>query len=127
MQVYNILHLGDLFELLATGFENVQPYPQLVPLHEPEYLSIEVLPLSVKQLAQTRLSRVRQGLGLAMGGAEGAASSPIDTVVRHMFRRDRSVLIPALREFTVKTEAEFGDSIAVAIPEVAELLGLVSP
>ncbi len=55
VQVYNVLTLRDLFDYLGTGFRHLAPAPQLVPLYMPHYLSIQILPALVKDIARERL------------------------------------------------------------------------
>ena len=55
MQMYNVLQLGELFDYLAGSFQHVMPAPVLIPLYEPAYLSIRVLPARVKEIARQRL------------------------------------------------------------------------
>jgi hypothetical protein len=122
VQIYNVLQLGELFDYLASGFQNVAPAPHLTPLYFPHYLSIQILPARAKQVARDRLLERR-----AAAEARGLSSyhsmvSSIDTTIAFM---DAAEDTRELREFLVfseKSDREFGDSWRKAAPELARLL-----
>lgn len=122
VQIYNILQLGELFDYLASGFEHIAPLPQLVPLYEPRYLSIQILPARVKNIARGRLVAER-AKAEALPQRYHFLLSAIDTILTYLDGTAYPAELIEFFQFSEKSDREFGDSWRQACPELAGLLG----
>lgn len=128
LQIYNVLQMSDLVDYLSTNFTRIAPVPQLVPLYEPRYLSIQILPLEIKTVARERLTEARSKAE-ALGRPDMASLiSTFDATIAYMdqAKASRRDLID-FRFFSEKSDREFGDSWRQACPELAQLLLRQSP
>jgi hypothetical protein len=122
VQMYNVLQLGELFDYLAGSFQHVAPAPVLIPLYEPAYLSIRVLPARVKEIARQRLLAERSKARASKRPIHEDVLSTIDTTLAYL---NESLPIKDLMDFlyfSEKSDREFGDSWRRACPELARLL-----
>ncbi len=117
VQIYNVLTLDELFAYLReSGFQRVGRVPQLVPLFDPRYLSIQVLPARVKSLAKERLQR-------ELARVEDAAlAGAIRSTIAFLEEGDQTRELPNFFAFTEASDREFGDSWQQVAPELAALL-----
>jgi len=123
VQLYNILQLGELFDYLGSGFKNVTPVPQLVPLYEPFYLSIENLPPLAKETARRRLMEIRTRAEAREKPGKRVIGGQIDTIIAHMDRKGSPKALMDFLYFSEKSDREFGDSWRNAAPELAAAFG----
>ncbi len=122
VQTYNLLQLGELFDYLAESFQHVAPAPVLIPLYEPAYLSIRVLPAAVKEVARQRLLAERVKARASKRPIHKNVLSTIDATLAYL---DESLPIKYFMDFlyfTEKSNRQFGDSWRRACPELARLL-----
>ena len=123
LQIYNVLQIGELIDYLASNFKNIAPIPQLIPLYEPRYLCIQILPPEAKAAARTRLIEAR-AKAKALGGPDlSSLIGTFDTTIAYLdqSQASRRDLIDFLF-FSEKSDREFGDSWRHACPELAQLL-----
>jgi len=120
VQIYNILHLDEIFEYLQ-HFKHVDPAPQLTPLYGPPYLSIDNLPANVKRVARERLlaaeSRAKERIG-----RRSAKLSSIGTILAYMEGAGQRINMADFLYFSEKTDREFNESWRKACPELEQLL-----
>jgi pyruvate-formate lyase-activating enzyme len=122
VQAYNLLQLGELFDYLAGSFQHIVPAPVLVPLYEPAYLSIRILPAHVKEVARHRLLAERAKALASKRSIHKNVLSTIDTTLAYL---DESLPLRHFMDFlyfSEKSDREFGDSWRRACPELARLL-----
>ncbi len=122
VQVYNLLQLGELFDYLADSFQHVTPAPVLVPLYDPAYLSIRVLPERVRGVARQRLLAERAKARASKRPIHENVLSTIDTTLAYL---DESLPMRHFMDFlyfTEKSDRQFGESWRRACPELARLL-----
>jgi len=119
VQIYNVLHLDEFFEYLQ-NFKNIDPAPQLVPLYNPSYLSIENLPAKVKQVARERLLAAEAKARPRIGNRSKLSS--IGTVLAYMEGPGQRLNMADFLYFSEKTDREFHDSWRKACPELEQLL-----
>lgn len=122
VQLYNILQLGELYDYLATNFENITPVPQLTPLFYPGYLSIQILPEIVKAIVRGRLHAVREKAQGRLQPRSTLLLNSIDGVLAHMEGPERRLDLAEFLSFSEKSDRQFGDSWRRACPELASLL-----
>lgn len=119
VQIYNILQIGELFDYLSSGFRHIDPIPQLVPLYEPAYLSVQHLPDRVKDIARRRLL-VERAKAEALDRPDlHFITSQIDTTLAHMDQAGSLKRLMDFMYFSAKSDQEFGDSWQKAAPELA--------
>lgn len=122
VQAYNVLQLGELFAYLASGFHNVTPAPLLVPLYEPAYLSIRMLPARVKDVARQSLLAEREKARVSKRPIHENVLTTLDTTLAYL---DESLPVKHFMDFlyfSEKSDRQFGDSWRRACPELAGLL-----
>lgn len=122
VQVYNVLQLNELFDYLRAGFEHIIPAPLLTPLYGPSYLSIQVLPERVKDVARQRLLAEREKAKGAARPIPESVLSSIDATVAYLDGTLPKRDFLDFMYFTEKTDLQFGDSWRRACPELARLL-----
>ena len=123
VQVYNILSLGELYNYLRGEFEHILPLPNLIPLYEPEYLSIQTLPLNIKSLAQERLLREKaNSLYVKQKNRIGWLLENIDSTIDFMYQEDLVNQRDNFLAFTRNSDRRFGDNLEAVAPELVSLL-----
>jgi MoaA/NifB/PqqE/SkfB family radical SAM enzyme len=124
LQIYNVLQIGDLVDYLSSAnFTRIAPVPQLVPLYQPRYLCIQILPDEIKAMARERLAEARRKAEALRRPDVEALISTFDAAIAYMdqgngSRRD----LMNFRVFSEKSDREFGDSWRQTCPELAEML-----
>jgi hypothetical protein len=122
VQMYNVLQLGELFDYLAGSFQHVAPAPVLIPLYEPAYLSIRVLPARVKEVARQRLLAQRSKARVSRRPIHENVLSTIDTTLAYLDESLPRKNFMDFLYFSEKSDRQFGDSWRRACPELARLL-----
>ena len=123
VQIYNVLQIGDLLDYLSSGFKNIAPVPQLVPLYGPPYMNIQMLPPQVKEVARERLSAARARAELQDWPNVRWLASTFDSTMAYMDQGQmgRQELMEFLF-FSENSDRVFGDSWRRACPDLARLL-----
>lgn len=121
VQAYNVLDLAPLYEYLRTNFTRIDPLPVLTPLSWPAYLSVQVLPQAVKDLARERLEVEKARAEYQRPRLLWLRQS-IDTLIAYMDDGRLDAEWDDFVGFTARSDQEFGDSLASAAPELAALL-----
>jgi sulfatase maturation enzyme AslB (radical SAM superfamily) len=123
VQISNILTINDLFAYLRNaGLKRFGILPQLVPLFEPKYLSIQALPKAAKKLARERLmAEMERPEARQQSGYEQFLGS-ITSTLAYMDEADTSSDLGDFLEFSKKSDKAFGDSWKEALPELATAL-----
>ena len=126
VQVYNVFHLGQLLDYIATelpGFE----VPNLSIVSYPEYLCLRILPPALKARASECLRAVVAHSSDLWRGCWGAGAdgliAAIEGIIEHMNNEDRSQLLPQFLRWTRHQDSFRGQSTAALIPELAPLFG----
>jgi sulfatase maturation enzyme AslB (radical SAM superfamily) len=127
VQIYNVLQLGELYGYLSTSFRRVSPIPQLTPLYYPSYLSAQILPEKVRNLAKERLLAERSKEDARQKPMFRHLLSSIDTIAAFLTEPSPPQHIMDFLYFTEKSDRLFGDSWRGACPELAQLLGRQAP
>ncbi len=119
----NVLSIDELFRYLRTaGFARLNRLPQLVPLYDPRYLSIQSLPAGAKAIARRRLEEeIERAPGIQAGDIEAFTGS-IRTTLAHMDAADGTADLPDFLTFSERSDQAFGDSWRAALPELARHL-----
>ena len=120
VQVYNILHLNELFDYFGNNFKHVEPVPYLTPLYNPSYLSIQILPERLKQVAKERLMAAHSEAESRFGSR--AVLSSVHAVIAHMEHTGERRDLAEFLYFSEKSDREFNDSWRRACPELEQLL-----
>lgn len=120
VQIYNVLAIRELFAYMRKArFTHILPIPQLVPLFEPRYLSIQGLPAPAKGVArkglQAEIKRAEEWHRKDLSALIGSARSTID----FMDAADTTANLPDFFSFCEATDRVFGDSWREAAPELA--------
>jgi len=120
-QITNVLNVDQLFTYLRTsGFENVTPIPQLVPLYNPKYFSIQCLPPSAKDVARRRLKmEIDRADAMNVSGHAGHIGS-IRNVLSFLDAADETTELPDFLSFSEASDKVFGDNWREAAPELAQ-------
>jgi sulfatase maturation enzyme AslB (radical SAM superfamily) len=123
VQMHNVLTLGDLFEYLrAAGFQHLTPFPNLIPLFNPEYLSIQALPASSKAVVRERLEAEIERIEKSEVPKAATATGTIRTTLAYMDAADKTKDLNDFFSFSKASDQEFGDSWREAAPELGEHL-----
>lgn len=123
VQIYNILQIHELFAYIRNaGFDRIAPIPQLVPLFNPLYLSIQGLPAKAKTVARERLQaeieRAESWNRPELAGLIGSARNTL----HFLDAADTTSNLPDFLSFCEASDKAFGDSWRVAAPELAKYL-----
>jgi hypothetical protein len=126
VQIYNVLTIHELFAYMRTaGFARVTPIPQVVPLFDPRYLSIQGLPAQAKIIARERLRmEIQRAEAWNLPGLAGLIGS-VNTTIAFMDAADTSAHLPDFLSFCTATDGVFGDSWRAAAPDLAAHLDAV--
>ena len=127
VQLYNILQLGELFDYLATGFSNITPVPQLLPLYDPFYLSIRHLPADVKEAARKMLIDEKTRAESLEQPGQHVIGGQIDTIIAHMCEPGSPKALMDFLYFSEKSDKEFGDSWRYSAPGLAAAFRSAKP
>jgi hypothetical protein len=123
VQMYNALNIHQLFEYLGSSeFTHIAPVPQLVPLFDPRYLSIQCLPAAAKTIARQRLQAE-----LERAEAQGRPSlrsliGSVRSTLRYLDAADKTAYLADFFYFTEASDEAFADSWREAAPELAAQL-----
>ncbi|MEZ5354223.1 MAG: twitch domain-containing radical SAM protein [Bryobacteraceae bacterium] len=123
VQAYNVLEVGPVLNYLSNHFRQISPIPQLSPLFEPSYLSIQMLPAKIKAAARAHLVAVREQ-ARSLGRPD--CRFLIDTFETTLTHLDAAA--GSSREFmdflyfSEKSDRQFGDSWRSACKELSALL-----
>ena len=120
VQVYNILHLGELFDYFGDNFKHIEPAPYVTPLYNPSYLSIQILPDNIKRIAKERLLAAQSESERRWGTR--AIHSSVQGVISYMEGKGSRLDLAEFLYFSEKTDREFHDSWRKACPELEQLL-----
>jgi hypothetical protein len=96
--------------------------PQLVPLYDPRYLSIQTLPAGVKAIARRQLEEEIERAPDVQTGDIAAFTGSIRATLAHMDAADGIAELPDFLAFSERSDAAFGDSWRTALPELARHL-----
>lgn len=123
VQIYNALSISDLFAYLrSAGFANILSLPQLVPLFDPRYLSIQALPASAKKLARDRLEgEIERAEDFRTANVSGIIGS-VRSTIAFMDAADTHADLADFLAFSEASDRAFGDSWRNAAPELASHL-----
>lgn len=128
VQIYNVLEIHELFAYMRdAGFAKIAPVPQLVPLFNPLYLSIQGLPAKAKAVARKRLQAEVQR---AESWNRPDLANLIGTsrhILEFLDAADTSSNLPDFLAFCESSDKAFGDSWREAAPELAKYLPPVVP
>jgi sulfatase maturation enzyme AslB (radical SAM superfamily) len=127
VQIYNVLQLGDFYEYLASGFENIEPVPRLSPLHTPSYLSIQALSPRVKDVARQKLLLLRSQTEAWLSLKRRPLAKYLDSVITFMDAAQISNQLANFLYFSEKSDRQFNDSWRRACPELASALAWKGP
>jgi hypothetical protein len=125
VQIYNILQLGELFDYVATRFRHITPVPALTALYSPEYLSIQILPSRLKDIARTKLLALRAEMVERLPLEVHHRLNSIDAMVAFMDEANPSGQLEDFLYFCEKSDRKFGDSWRQSCPDLAA--GLTPP
>ena len=122
VQVYNVLSLNELYSYLRTEFEHILPLPNLIPLYEPEYLSIQTLPLNIKNLARERLLQEKEHrMYVEQKNRIGWLLENIDSTIDFMCLENLNNQTDNFLEFNRNSDKRFGDNLEAVAPELVSL------
>lgn len=129
VQVYNIFRIDELIDYAARTFKNFRP-PNLSILTYPNYHSIQILPLDMKQQAAERLNDVKkrfdgQWPAHWQGEPLERLLSSIDGVITHMLETDHSEILPEFRRWTTHLDQSRKQRIGDVVPELTPLFETV--
>jgi hypothetical protein len=126
VQIYNVFSVCDLLDYLADSFARLE-VPNLSIVTQPEYLSVQVLPSELKQLASERLAAALErsaGRWRARWGAQAnELTASINGIMDFMHEADRSELLPRFVDWASHQDAFRDQRTAETIPELAALFG----
>lgn len=123
VQIGNVLSINELFRYLRTGgFGRLNRLPQLVPLFDPRYLSIQALPAGLKATARRRLAEEIERAPSVQAGYAEASIGSIRTTLAYMDAADTLSDLPDFLTFSERSDKVFGDSWRAAMPELARHL-----
>jgi sulfatase maturation enzyme AslB (radical SAM superfamily) len=123
VQISNILTMHELFAYLRNaGLKRFAILPQLVPLFDPKYLSIQALPKAAKQLARERLMAEMERPEARKQGAYEQFLGSIASTLAYMDEADTSSDLKDFLEFSKKSDKEWGESWQKSLPELARAL-----
>lgn len=136
MMVYNILDLPEIIEwrdqmnFLKLNNNATRTLFSDHPLHNPSYLSMQILPLEIKQvIARKLLAYVEQKKHFASLHLErnrqlalGNLRSMVESNIQFMMSEDRSHLLPKFLKYTERLDRVRGNCFESTFPELAKLL-----
>lgn len=117
VQVYNVFDLERLFDYTATQFRRFDPFPQLNMIDSPPWLSVQVLPRELKELAAERLRAVVK----KFADAPERFLHSVEGIITHMEHADRTDLLPRLVSVSNGHDAFRGENAAMVVPELAPI------
>jgi MoaA/NifB/PqqE/SkfB family radical SAM enzyme len=125
VQAYNIFRLPELVEYLALRFQNVEA-PNMSLLRAPEYLSVQILPPSLKEAAASRLERFSQEFDDRcpvrwQGEPLKRLKASLAGIARYMMAADRRDLLPEFRKWTRHLDENRKEQMEDVLPELAPL------
>jgi hypothetical protein len=126
VQVYNIFRLHELYDYLASEFENVIRLPNLVDLHFPDHYRTQILPADMKRRAEERLLRLLEvsEARIASGAIPAAHSYLLDHLrgsINFMNMENLERLAPTFHKVAVSKDTLDGISVYHVIPELRPL------
>jgi MoaA/NifB/PqqE/SkfB family radical SAM enzyme len=121
VSVFNVAALAEIHEYLVASSGCGHDDFHIHVLQQWEGHCIKILPKAMKEEISTGLTRYAERL--AKSNSSAAVIGELRHVVEFMNREDRSDLLPAFRESTLRVDQLRGQSTAVACPELAALLG----
>lgn len=122
VQIYNVLQIGELFDYLGSGFRHVSPVPLLTALYDPVYLSIQILPARVKDIARAQLLELRDKNKSLLGGKYHTQVISIDSILAYLDEAAPSGQLMDFLYFSEKSDRQFGESWRESCPELASNL-----
>jgi hypothetical protein len=90
----------------------------------PTFLNTQVLPLHLKQRAEKSILAYKEKILLEKSFDDQTLnnlSRHIDDHLKHMFGRDWSHLIPALKDYTKRLDNKRNTDVLASAPELAEI------
>jgi sulfatase maturation enzyme AslB (radical SAM superfamily) len=125
VQIYNVLTIHELFEYMRNaGFVRLCRLPQLIPLFDPRYLSIQALPFPAKAIARQRLMAEIELATSSNSPDLDAMIGSIHSTIAFMDAADTTADLPDFLAFCRSSDRAFGDSWREAAPELAEHLDI---
>jgi sulfatase maturation enzyme AslB (radical SAM superfamily) len=123
VQISNVLSLNDLFAYLRTaGLKRFSILPQLVPLFDPKYLSIQALPKAAKKIARERLElELNRPEARSQSGYEQFLGS-IDSTLTYMDEADTTADLADFFQFSEASDKTFHESWKDSLPELSKAL-----
>ena len=109
VQAYNVMALPELIRYATGQFQRFLPFPILSPLFWPDALSVQVLPVELKERASDRLQSLNRDSLSEWRGLEGRCDYPngaerfvasIEGILRLLHESDRSELLPEFWRLT---------------------------
>lgn len=135
VSVLNVFYLTDLLRWkLEQGFSRVnceahEPLLNIHLLHQPDYLSVQILSASAKSAVQKRFADFQKWLAKWSRSAElsAAAERLLTSVTRYMQAADLSARQTHFLEITAKLDKLRGQDARLALPELFSTLNPSSP
>lgn len=126
IQIYNVFDLGRLFEYTMYEFRRFKPYPAITLVVMPPWLSVQVLPQELKELAAERLRAIPARFAgrwpeRGRDDQRDAFISSVEGIAGHMLSADQSSLLPRFVQVSGGHDAFRGESVPRVVPELAPL------
>ncbi len=119
IQIYNVFQLPEIIEYFSK--RNVRFHSHRVTA--PTFLNTQVLPKHLKQKAEKEILAYKENIFSENRFDKDTLrniSQHIDDHLKHMFGRDWSHLIPALKDYTLRLDKKRNTDVLKAIPQIAE-------
>ena len=120
VQIYNILQIDELFHYVAERFRHITPVPAMSALYFPDYLSIQILPAPLKDLARSKLLALQSEMSEKVLPEFQHRLSSIDGIIAYMDEANPADKLRDFLYFSEKSDREFGDSWRKSCPTLAE-------
>jgi sulfatase maturation enzyme AslB (radical SAM superfamily) len=126
-QLYNIFHLGELYDYLFANMKNVMKLPKLIDLYVPTQLRTQVLPAHLKALARERLNEIllRSERRLNQELIPSSEAGTLDTLrgtIAFLDLEDHSSELNTFKTYTRALDTVHKKNTLDVIPELASIL-----